>query len=61
MRITGIETVRIGAYPNMLWLRIHTDSDVIGLGETFIGPEAVEAYLHETAAPLLLGTDPLAI
>ncbi|MCP4383715.1 MAG: mandelate racemase/muconate lactonizing enzyme family protein, partial [Hyphomicrobiales bacterium] len=46
---------------NMLWLRIHTDSDVIGLGETFIGPEAVEAYLHETAAPLLLGTDPLAI
>ena len=32
----------------------------VGLGETFFGAEAVEAYLHETAAPHLLGKDPLA-
>jgi len=31
---------------------------VKGLGETFFGAQAVEAYLHETAAPLLLGQSP---
>src|SRR5262249_15843397 len=33
----------------------------IGLGETFYGAGAVAAYLHETAAPYLLGKDPLEI
>lgn len=61
MKITRIETIRIEEYPNLLWLRLHTDNGLIGLGETFIGPEAVEAYLHETVAPLLLGTDSHAI
>jgi L-alanine-DL-glutamate epimerase-like enolase superfamily enzyme len=57
MKIAEIETIRIGAFPNMLWVRLLTDDGIVGLGETFIGPEAVEAYLHETAAPLLLGSD----
>lgn len=61
MKITGIETIRIAEHPNLSWVRIHTDEGVSGLGETFFGPRAVEAYLHETAAPLLLGKDPLAI
>lgn len=57
MKITKIETVRVGAYPNLLWVQLVTDDGTTGLGETFIGPEAVEAYLHETAAPMLLGSD----
>ena len=61
MKVAKIETIRIGAYPNLLWVRLVTDDGIIGLGETFIGPEAVEAYLHETAAPLLLGSDALAV
>lgn len=61
MKVAKIETIRIGAYPNLLWVRLVTDDGIVGLGETFIGPEAVEAYLHETAAPLLLGSDALAI
>jgi L-alanine-DL-glutamate epimerase-like enolase superfamily enzyme len=61
MKIAEIETIRIDAYPNLLWVRLSTDDGIVGLGETFIGPEAVEAYLHETAAPLLLGSDALAI
>ena len=42
-------------------MQVHTDAGLIGLGETFFGPRAVESYLHETAVPLLLGRDPLQI
>src|ERR1700755_1066224 len=61
MKIEKIETIRIAEFPNLLWVEVTTDEGVKGLGETFFGPRAVEAYLHETAAPILLGRDPLAI
>jgi galactonate dehydratase len=61
VKITGLETVRIAEHPNLMWVQVHTDSGLIGLGETYFGAKAVEAYIHETAAPLLLGRDPLAI
>ncbi|MFT5391228.1 MAG: galactonate dehydratase, partial [Gammaproteobacteria bacterium] len=61
MKITSIETVRVGEFPNMAWVRLHTDEGIVGLGETFFGARAVEAYIHETAAPVLLGKDPRAI
>lgn len=58
MKISGIETVRVEEHPNCLWVLIHTDTGVTGLGETFFGAQAVEAYVHETAADILLGEDP---
>jgi len=61
MRISAIETIRLEEFPNLLWVQVHTDEGLVGLGETFFGPRAVEAYVHETAAPRLLGKDPLAI
>ena len=61
MKIARIETVRIDEYPNLCWVLVHSDDGVTGLGETFFGARAVEAYVHETAAPLLVGRDPLAI
>jgi galactonate dehydratase len=61
VKIEKIETIRIAEHPNLLWVEVTTDDGVKGLGETFFGPKAVEAYLHETAAPILLGRDPLAI
>jgi galactonate dehydratase len=61
LKITQVETVRLGEFPNIIWVRLHTDEGLIGLGETFMGAAAVEAYLHEWAAPKLLGQDPLAI
>jgi galactonate dehydratase len=61
LKITGIETIRIAEFGNLLWLKVHTSEGVSGLGETFLHPGAVEAYLHEAVAPKLLGRDPLAI
>jgi galactonate dehydratase len=61
MRISKIETIRVNERPNLLWLHVHTDEGIIGLGETFFGAGAVEAYIHETLAPLVIGEDPLRI
>lgn len=61
MKITGIETIRLQEFANIVWVRLHTDEGLVGLGETFMGAAAVEAYLHETVAAKLLGRDPLHI
>src|SRR3712207_3313016 len=58
MKITAIETIRTEELPNILWVHVHTDEGLVGLGETFFGAETVEAYLHEYAAPRLIGQDP---
>ena len=55
MKISAIETFRCPDFPNLLWLRLHTDDGLVGLGETFYIPAAVEAIIHDFAAPLLLG------
>lgn len=61
MKITQVETIRLGEFPNIIWVRLHTDEGLVGLGETFMGAQAVEAHVHEWAAQKLLGKDPLAI
>jgi galactonate dehydratase len=61
MRITAIETIQLEEFPNLFWVQVHTDEGLVGLGEAFFGPSAAVAYIHESAAPRLLGQDPLAI
>jgi len=61
MKITALETIRLAERPNLIWLHVETDEGLTGLGETFFGAGAVEAHLHETVAPKLMGRDPLAI
>ncbi len=61
MRVERIETIRLDEFPNLLFVRVHTDEALVGLGETFYGARAVESYIHETVAPYLLGQDPLEI
>jgi len=61
MKITAIETLRLEEFPNLVWVQVETQSGLVGLGESFFGAEATEAYIHETAAPRLLGEDALKI
>jgi galactonate dehydratase len=61
MKIVQVDTLRLDEFPNILFVQVRTDEGLAGLGETFFGARAVEAYVHETAAPYLLGKDPLRI
>ncbi|GHD12129.1 mandelate racemase/muconate lactonizing enzyme family protein [Tianweitania populi] len=61
MKITAVETVRIDERENLLWVLVHTDEGITGLGETFYGVRAVEAHVHEFIAPRVIGRDPLEI
>jgi len=61
VKITALETIRLAERPNLIWLHVETDQGLTGLGETFFGAGAVEAHLHDTLAPKLIGRDPLAI
>jgi L-alanine-DL-glutamate epimerase-like enolase superfamily enzyme len=56
-RITSIRTIRIGERPNLIWAEVTTDEGLTGLGEAFRGAAAVEAVIHESVAPLLIGRD----
>lgn len=58
MKITAVETLRLGEHANLLWVRVHTDQGLVGLGETWFGAAAVEADIHERIAALVLGEDP---
>jgi L-alanine-DL-glutamate epimerase-like enolase superfamily enzyme len=64
MKITAVETmylphgVTVHAGPiQWLWVRIHTDSGLVGLGETYPWPEAEAAVVRRALAPVLLGRD----
>src|SRR5580704_11797137 len=68
MKITSIETVYLSkgitvhAGPiQWLWVRVHTDVGLIGLGETYPHPEAESAIIHDSLAPVLLGRNPFSI
>jgi galactonate dehydratase len=37
LKIDAIETLRLEEFPNLLWVHVHTDQGLIGLGETFFG------------------------
>jgi galactonate dehydratase len=59
MKIVRLETLRLAEFANLVWLRVHTDEGVAGLGETSYAAQSVEAYVHEYIAPRVLGRDPL--
>jgi len=61
MKITAVETVQLPHLNNILWVQIHTDEGIVGLGETFRGANAVAAYIHSDIAPQLIGQNPLEI
>ncbi len=61
MKVTAVETIRLEAFPNLIWVQVVSDQGSIGLGESYFGPGAVEAHIHDFIAPYLLGQDPCAV
>ena len=61
MKITAIESLQWAEYPRLMVVRVHTDSGIIGLGETVDKIAGSKGALHGTIAPLILGQDPLDI
>jgi len=60
MRIVAIETIvpgELSHLPSLVFVRVHTDSGLVGCGETYYTPRAVSAYIHEFLAPLVMGMD----
>ncbi|MCO6450975.1 MAG: mandelate racemase/muconate lactonizing enzyme family protein [Caldilineales bacterium] len=58
MKITAIESLQWPEYPRTLYVRVHTDAGVVGIGETVEKVAGSKGALHGTIAPLLLGQDP---
>lgn len=61
MKITAIESLQWPDYPRLMVVRVHTESGLIGLGETVDKIPGAKGALHGTLAPLLLGQNPLDI
>lgn len=61
MKLTRIETVHLAEHATLLFVRLHTDEGLVGHGETKYAPRALEGFIHDYAAPLLLRSDPLRI
>ena len=61
MKISAIETIQLETLPNHVWVQIHTDDGLVGLGETCKSAQAVVGHIHQIAAPYLLGKDALQI
>ncbi len=61
MKITAVESLVWQSMPRVMTVRVHTDSGLIGLGETVDKIPGSRGALHGTLAPLLLGRDPLDI
>ena len=59
--IERIETLRSPSQPNVLWVEVTDGEGLTGLGETYYLPGAVEAVIHDLAAPLALELGPTRI
>ena len=57
MIIAALETLRLAEFPNLLWVIVEDQEGNRGVGESFFGTPATDAYLHDTAAPALIGRD----
>lgn len=57
MKITAIETILDPEHPILVWVHVHTDSGMVGVGETFQSADAVARVIHGTLARVLLGQD----
>ena len=56
-RLRRVTTIQHENWPNLVWVELEDEDGNVGLGETFSLAEAVVGYIHEGAAPYLLGQE----
>jgi L-alanine-DL-glutamate epimerase-like enolase superfamily enzyme len=61
VKIRAVETLIDPRHPILMWVRLHTDEGLIGLGETAGEAGAAAEALHSMLAALLIGEDPTRI
>ncbi len=61
MNITAIESFTWTEYSRLMIVRVHTDSGIVGIGETVDKIPGSRGALHGTIAPLVLGQNALDI
>lgn len=62
MKITRVETIQVPEYRHILWVRIHTDEGLVGLGETYLYADPAKALIERIYGPgFLVGRDPFQI
>ena len=61
MIISQIETLRVAQFPDLIFVQVHTDTGLTGLGETWYAAATVESAIHDHFGPLLVGRDPFEI
>lgn len=66
MRITQVETIELHRSTEVhwgtigwLWVRLHTDERLVGLGETYPATASEKAVILHELAPVLLNRDPM--
>lgn len=61
MKITRVETIRVSDPADVIWVQVHTETGLVGLGETWYASTTVESAVHDHFGPLIVGRDPFAI
>jgi len=56
--IQRIRTLRLLEHPDTVWVEVQTRDGDSGVGEAVLSPGALETYIHDVAAPSLLGQSP---
>jgi galactonate dehydratase len=57
MKVTRIDTVQLAEFPSLLYVQVHTDAGLVGLGETYFHAAVAAEHVHNAIAPYLLGQD----
>jgi L-alanine-DL-glutamate epimerase-like enolase superfamily enzyme len=58
MRINKVEAITHPDFPNLIHVKVSTDSGVYGVGESYYFGKSVAAFITEFAGPAILGMDP---
>jgi L-alanine-DL-glutamate epimerase-like enolase superfamily enzyme len=59
MKITAVETIQLPAHPRHIWVLVHTDEGITGIGEGTDKVELTKTAVHNFCAEIILGQNPL--